>query len=245
VVLVDDVDDYRRLVRVALRLRGTFEVVGEAADGLSAVDVVAATRPDVVVLDLGLPDLSAREVISRIRSVSPESGVVVFTGTYLQDKLGLRRLVEGYVLKDLDVDLLVRVLTDVGVSAATRAPVTLELPHDPRSVREARRYVAEQCRQWKLEELTDDAQLVVAELVTNAVVHTDGGCTLRLFRSGARLRIEVIDHGAGSPDMKNAGSEDEHGRGLLLVSMLTGAWGVEPTPKGGKRVWGDLLSMAS
>ncbi|HYO40835.1 MAG TPA: response regulator, partial [Nocardioidaceae bacterium] len=63
VVLVDDIEEYRRVVRIALRVRSGFEVVGEAADGASAVQVVAETRPDVIVLDLGLPDLSGRELI--------------------------------------------------------------------------------------------------------------------------------------------------------------------------------------
>ncbi len=71
VVLVDDVGEYRHLIRTALRVRGGFEVVGEAADGSSAVDVVSAARPDVIVLDLGLPNLPGREVITRIRSASP------------------------------------------------------------------------------------------------------------------------------------------------------------------------------
>lgn len=244
VVLVDDVEEHRRVVRVALRVHGGFDVVGEAANGLTAVEVVRATRPDVVVLDLGLPDLTGREVISGIRAACPECGVVVFTGTYLEDRLGVGAFVEGYILKDIDLELLVQVLADVGANAPTRAPVVLELPGDDRSAARARRFVGEHCEEWGMGHLLDDAQLVVTELVVNAVVHARSGCQVRLFRSGMRLRIEVIDEGVGAPDMQNAGSEDEHGRGLLLVSMLSGAWGVESRPTGGKRVWADLVARA-
>ena len=58
VLLVDDVADVRRLVRVALRFHGGFEVVGEARAGMQAIELADRLRPDVVLLDLGLPDLS-------------------------------------------------------------------------------------------------------------------------------------------------------------------------------------------
>ncbi|HRK48026.1 MAG TPA: response regulator, partial [Nocardioides sp.] len=54
VLLVDDVADVRRLVRVALRFRGGFDVIGEARAGQEAVELAAALRPDIVLLDLGL-----------------------------------------------------------------------------------------------------------------------------------------------------------------------------------------------
>lgn len=241
-VLVDDIEEYRRVVRIALRVRSGFEVVGEAADGASAVQVVAETRPDVIVLDLGLPDLSGRELIPLIRAASPESGLVVFTGTYVDDRLGVRPLVEAYVLKDVDVELLVQVLADVGATADSRSPVVLDLPADMRSSRDARQFVRGHCASWDLDGLADDAALVVTELVSNAIVHGGTGCQVHLQRSGAGVRIEVTDGGTGSPDIRAADGDDEHGRGLLLVSRLTGAWGVDATPAGGKRVWGVLVA---
>lgn len=243
VVLIDDVGEYRRLVRIALTSRGGFEIVGEAGDGETAEQVVSATRPDVAVVDLGLPDLSGRAVISRVRAASPESGVVVFTGTQRQDTLGVSPFVDGYVLKGDDLEMLIDVLTHVAVTAADRSPASLSLPRDPRSAAAARRFVREQCRDSG-EELVACAELVVTELVTNAVTHATSACDVRLFRAPRRLRIEVLDHGSGSPDVRTAGDADEGGRGLLLVSALSGAWGVEPTSASGKRVWAELVAAS-
>lgn len=241
VVLVDDVEDYRRLVRIALRLRGGFDVVAEAGDGREAVEAVTEHRPDVVVLDLGLPDLPGTEVIARIREVSPTSGVVVFTGTELHPSHELRRQVEGYVVKDLDLELLGATLAVVG-GRRHRAMSQLRLSRDLRSSREARRFVDEQCARWDCAELSDSAQLVVAELVTNAVTHASSDCELRMFLLESLLRIEVEDGGTGDPAMGLPGDqESEHGRGLLLISALSTAWGVEPVSAAGKkRVWAHL-----
>src|SRR3954447_6855852 len=86
VLLVDDVAEVRRLIRTTLRFRGGFEVVGEAADGVEAVRLVGELRPDVVVLDLGLPDLAGREVLTQVRDRSPDSKVVVFSGMEAADR---------------------------------------------------------------------------------------------------------------------------------------------------------------
>ena len=241
VVLVDDVAEYRQLVALRLRLHGDFSVVGEASDGTTAVEVVGRTRPDVVVMDLGLPDLPGHEVLSRLRLASPQSGVVVFTGTYVEDSLGVRPLVEGYVTKSADLDLLVKLLAEIGSETPLRAPATVELACDRRSPAQARRFVREHCA-WAAEEIVDAAELVVTELVTNAVVHAQTSCELRLFRADERLRIEVDDRGNGSPDVRVAGARDENGRGLVLVSAMSSAWGVVSLPSGEKRVWAEIVS---
>ncbi len=166
----------------------------------------------------------------------------MFTGTYLEDKLGVRPLVEAYVLKDVEIELLVQLLADVGSQSSERAPVVLNLPCEALSPRKARRLVRDHCADWGLDDLAEPAELVVTELVTNAVTHARTECQVRLMRSGARLRVEVVDRGGGSPDMRAAGNDDEHGRGMLLVSMLSGAWGVDSAPGGGKRIWADLVT---
>ncbi|MDP9436466.1 MAG: ATP-binding protein [Actinomycetota bacterium] len=240
VVLIDDVGEYRRLVRLALRMHGGFEVVGEAADGTTAAKLVGMTRPDVVVLDLGLPDLPGREVVTRVRAACPESAVVVFTGTYLDDSLGVSPFVESYVLKDTDLDVLAKLLAEVGSTPEERTPAVLRLSQDHRSAAQARRFVQDQCA-GLAPDFVDAAMLVVTELVTNAVTHADSDCEVRLYRAPGRVRVEVDDGGSGSPDVQAAQDRDEHGRGLMLVSALSAAWGVAPLTGGAKKVWADLL----
>jgi CheY-like chemotaxis protein len=239
VVLVDDIADYRRLVRAALRFRGGFEVVGEAADGRTAVDVVAAVCPDVVVLDLGLPDLAGREVISQVRGASPGTEVVLFTGTHLDEAHELRAQVAGHVLKDSNLDVLVTLLSELG-ARETGEIAAIHLPRDLLSPATARAFVAAWCAQWGCDGFVDNAELIVSELVSNAVTHAASACDLRLTRTGAGLRIEIEDSGSGSPNVVAPVDDDEHGRGLLIVSALSTAWGVEASSLDHKRIWADL-----
>jgi CheY-like chemotaxis protein/anti-sigma regulatory factor (Ser/Thr protein kinase) len=237
VALVDDVADVRRLVRIALKLRGGFDVVAEADDGRSAIEVVVAERPDVVVLDLGLPDLAGSEVVSRIRDGAPDTKIVVFTGIDLgPGELGDR--VDAVVRKDEDVLFLVDLL-DV-VSSGDGQLASTSLAADTASPGEARRFVERTLEDWSASSVLDAALLVVSELVTNAVVHAASASVLRLGRTPTSVRIEVSDNGTGSPEPHVATDDLESGRGLLLVAAVSAAWGVESTVGGGKRVWAEL-----
>jgi CheY-like chemotaxis protein len=238
VVLVDDVPEVRRLVRTALRFRGGFEVVGEAGDGAEAVSLASEQQPDIVVLDLGLPDLAGRDVLAGIREHSPVSKVVIFSGTETADRAHLVRQVEGFVMKDDDLDFLIDLLETLG--AARRRHVTLDLGRDLGSVMRARRFVRETFAEWGISRTVDDALIVVSELVTNAITHAESPCQLRLSIDDASLRVEVFDEGIGTPDPRPASTTAEHGRGLHLIAGLTAAWGIQQIPDDGKIVWAEL-----
>jgi DNA-binding NarL/FixJ family response regulator len=79
VVVVDDEEHVRRLVRVCLQLEHDFAVVGEAGDGTEAVSVVAATSPDVVVLDLEMPHMSGLAAIPELRRSAPSARIAVLS----------------------------------------------------------------------------------------------------------------------------------------------------------------------
>ena len=79
VVVVDDQADMRMLLRIWLEGDPDFEVVGEAGDGVAAVEVVRATRPDAVVLDLEMPGQSGLEALPRLLESAPGVAVVVFS----------------------------------------------------------------------------------------------------------------------------------------------------------------------
>lgn len=236
-LLVDDVDDVRRLVRTALRVHGGFEIVAEARDGTEAVRLAEEQHPDVVVLDLGLPDLAGREVLSRIRELSPTSKVVVYSG-HDADDTWVRDHVEGYVLKDEEVDYLVDLLASVG-GRATRQSV-LELPKALTSAALARRFVTATLTDWSLPTLIDPALLVASELAANAVTHADSAFRIQLALTQRTLRIDVIDFGQGTPEPQPPSTTQESGRGLLLIDALTAAWGIEDGPGTGKLVWAEI-----
>ncbi len=80
VVLVDDTADIRLLLRAALEADGAFEVVGEAGDGATGVEVVAAARPDLVLVDLAMPVLDGLEALPALRRACPSAHVVVLSG---------------------------------------------------------------------------------------------------------------------------------------------------------------------
>jgi len=79
VVLADDSDDVRDMLRMALQMDGRFDIVGEAANGEEAVSLVTDQHPDVIFLDLVMPVLDGLKAIPRIRDSSPETKIVVLS----------------------------------------------------------------------------------------------------------------------------------------------------------------------
>ncbi|GGP45232.1 SpoIIE family protein phosphatase [Streptomyces calvus] len=112
-----------------------------------------------------------------------------------------------------------------------------DLPVEPSVVAEARRAATRQLAHWGLEELVFTTELIVSELVTNAIRHAAGPVRLRLVRERA-LVCEVFDGGASAPHLRHPRATDEGGRGLLLVSQLAQRWGTRFVPEG-KIIWAE------
>lgn len=121
--------------------------------------------------------------------------------------------------------------------------VTWDLPSDPAVVSKARVHAADQLAAWGLEEMAFPTELVVSELVTNAIRHGKSPIRLRMILQSA-LTCEVSDASSTAPHLRRARDSDEGGRGLLLVSQLTQRWGTRHSREG-KVIWAEQLIPAS
>ncbi|MFF6999848.1 SpoIIE family protein phosphatase [Streptomyces sp. NPDC008313] len=113
------------------------------------------------------------------------------------------------------------------------------LPADPSIVAGARGRVSEQLTAWGLEDLLFSTELVVSELITNAIRYATGPVGVRLIRDH-RLICEVSDTSQTQPHLRRARLTDEGGRGLFLVAQLTHSWGSRYTATG-KTIWTEQL----
>ncbi|MFJ5213473.1 SpoIIE family protein phosphatase [Streptomyces sp. NPDC088354] len=114
---------------------------------------------------------------------------------------------------------------------------TWDLPCDPEVVSCARGLAVRQLAAWGLEEVAPITELVVSELVTNAIRHASGPIRLRLIRHTV-LICEVYDGSNTVPRLRHARTTDESGRGLFLVAQLTRRWGTRYTGDG-KLIWAE------
>ncbi|MFF1566815.1 SpoIIE family protein phosphatase [Streptomyces sp. NPDC058293] len=119
-------------------------------------------------------------------------------------------------------------------------------PNDPEALREARHMIRAAVRAWGAGGRADEIELVADEMITNALMHTDGPAvvTLRVITaSDRRLRVDVEDTSSALPRRREAGEDGVSGRGLLLVDRLADVWGVEARGSG-KCVWCEFVVPA-
>ncbi|WP_306188899.1 sodium/proline symporter PutP [Streptomyces sp. MK5] len=116
------------------------------------------------------------------------------------------------------------------------------LPADPAAVAHARDLAAQKLTEWGIPDLTFTTELIVSELVTNAIRHAAGPVCLRLIRDRG-LICEVSDASSTSPRLRHARTTDEGGRGLLIVAQMARRWGTRYT-KTGKIIWAEQVIAA-
>ncbi|MEV6114740.1 SpoIIE family protein phosphatase [Streptomyces sp. NPDC052109] len=116
--------------------------------------------------------------------------------------------------------------------------VAWELESDPEDVSRARRLACDQLCAWGLAEASFTTELMVSELVTNAIRYGRPPIRLRLIHQDSTLICEVYDASTSTPHMRRARIFDEGGRGLLLVAQLADRWGTRHD-RVGKTVWAE------
>ena len=211
VVLVDD----ETLVRVGLRLilgaDPTIEVVGEAGDGLEALDVVRATSPDVVLMDIRMPRLDGLQATQRLLAEQADARVVILT-TFDTDEmvLGALRLgAAGFLLKDTPPAEIVRHVHDAGAGRTTLSPSVTDrlIASVTDQPRDERRAAARQ----KLDALTErerdvaraigrglsNTEIASELFITVATVKTHISRILEKLPADNRTHIAICVHEAG------------------------------------------------
>ncbi|MFG2211184.1 SpoIIE family protein phosphatase [Streptomyces sp. NPDC048638] len=155
---------------------------------------------------------------------------------------------------DIAVLLLYREGGSCGVGAGSppaqqpvRRTVLSVAQAEPQRIAEARAQIRDVLHDWADPDQVDSAVLMVSEMVTNVLLHTDGDALLVAeisgSRGGRRLRVDVADGSDELPHRRSPGELASSGRGLVLLELLAGAWGVDPRGDG-KSTWFELYEAA-
>jgi CheY-like chemotaxis protein len=246
VLLVDDVADLRLLLASLFTAHPGVQVVGEAANGEEAIELARRYEPDLIVLDLAMPVLDGASALPRLRRASPGSRVVVLTAIPRERDPGALALgATAYVEKSVATQRLVPdVLAGAGLLDAALAALTPRVdagfPAQTRSVASARAFARRALEGWQEGDLGDTVELLLSELVTNAVLHAASAPNVAIRLLPDRVHVEVTDCDTTQLRPQQARLDAESGRGLALVEALAYRWGQVALPDG-KVVWFDVL----
>lgn len=123
VVVVDDAPEVRMLVKARLRLSGHFEVVGEGSTGLDAVELARTLRPEVIILDVSMPDMDGLQAIPGVLELSPGTCIVLYSGFDEQGLVAHARELgaAGFIEKSSEIDRLAEQILAVMASHSNPA----------------------------------------------------------------------------------------------------------------------------
>jgi PAS domain S-box-containing protein len=232
--------------------RCTMASAGHPPPAITSPDGTArfAELPQGPALGVGGMPFESAEVVLEEGSVVALYTNGLLDGTTQAQRDRLRRALEE---RGMPLDALCRTVVDTMLPrrpvddaalllASTRClgrerSMSYDLPADPSVVARARQMAAEQLGDWGLDDLVYPTELVVSELVTNAIKHASGPIRLRVIRDLA-LICEVSDGCSTAPYLRHARTTDEGGRGLFLISQFTQRWGTRYTPEG-KIIWAE------
>ncbi|HEU5331611.1 MAG TPA: SpoIIE family protein phosphatase, partial [Actinocrinis sp.] len=225
---------------LVVRPDGTAEVLHQVAPGLplglggdvGTFDTLDIEVPDgslFVLCTDGLLENKARDIDSGLRLLRAN---LAEPGRPLQE-------ICDQVVKELD---LTKDRDDIALLISRLHPLPADrsaawrIPGDPRQVARCRALVRATLAAWALDGLVETVELLVSELVTNAIQHAGGELRLRLQREDGILLCEVCDTTRTPPELQELPPTAERGRGILLVNELSRRWGYRRTASG-KVVW--------
>jgi DNA-binding NarL/FixJ family response regulator len=240
-LLVDDDAEQRRLVG-GLLARAGIGPVFEAANADEAL-LAAVQHPELglVVLDIVMPERSGLDVLPDLHDLVPQASIVVLSNLPRHRVVDLARArgATGFVEKRVAPGRLVtEILVAAAVATVTANRVSAQLPAESISARTARGLVRNMLSTAD-QELLDSVELLVSELVTNAVLHATSAPRLDVHVGRASIRVEVFDDDLTPPHTRVPDGTGIGGWGLQLVDRLASRWGSDPQP-GGKVVWFEI-----
>lgn len=182
VVIVDDHDVVRRGLRSILSACADLEIAGEASTGRQALQLIATTKPDVVLLDLQLPDMHGLDVLSSLGVGNGEGPAVVVLTVHDDDDIVLKAVKAGakaYVLKHATGDELLRVIRHVAQGGQVYDPVVVQA------------FMRDEQRTSDLRILTDH-ELEVLRMVAAGATNREIGQQLYLSADTVKSHLETI-----------------------------------------------------
>lgn len=223
-VIADDHPVYRDGLARLLSAIGGFDVVGVAADGVEAVELVALLAPDVVVMDIRMPNLDGIEATRRITAASPSTGVVVLS-MFEEDELvfaAVRAGARGYLLKDADDDEIAAVLRGIARGEAIFGPTTARRLLDMLGRTPEQSEQSENATRNPFPQLTHREQEVLELLARgkrNVTIADElflSERTVRNYVSNIFTKLQVADRAQAISAARDAGigrPPTEHGKG--------------------------------
>jgi DNA-binding NarL/FixJ family response regulator len=196
VLIADDHPVVRAGLSLMLQTEPDLEVVGEAADGPAALQLAAALRPAVVLLDLEMPGMDGVEVIRRLSAEHPEIAVVVFTVFDTDERIltALQAGARGYLLKGAPREELFAAVRTVSAGGSLLAPVVAS--------RLLRRVQGED-EEPSAEPLTP-RQLEVLQLVARGLPNKEIAASLGISARTAKYHVEAVLHRLGATNRTEA-----------------------------------------
>jgi DNA-binding NarL/FixJ family response regulator len=200
VVIIDDEELFRSGLRMVLESRPGIEVVGEAADGASAVALVRELRPDVALIDIQMPQVNGIEATRRIVSLGLPTRVLMLT-TFGMDRFvveSLRAGASGFLLKSVPPDELVAGITTVSRGESLLAPAIL------------RRLLEEWTSRWRSDEadprldVLTEREREVLRLIGGGLSNAELAAQLHLAEPTVKTHVSRILAKTGSRDRVQA-----------------------------------------
>ena len=184
ILIVDDHTVVRQGIRMMVSTEPTLQIIGEANNGREAVDQARSLRPDVVLLDLVMPDEDGIEALLEIKQSYPAMKVIVLTTFADEDRINTAMTAgaDGYLLKDADGEALLRALHSVQNG---------ELPLHPRVARHLIEGVIHRNKPSRADELTEREKEIL-ELLATGLSNKEMAQTLHLAEGTVKVYVSKI-----------------------------------------------------